>query len=105
MTQQEFELLFNLQIERCKELLVRKSAEYATDKNRMKNFIDGGAYLNCSPEMALLAYLTKHLISIRDMIISIEEGKSPALNQWEEKITDALNYLFLLDALYRREEN
>lgn len=104
MTQQEFEVLFFQQVKRCERLLLKKGAEYATGTDRFQNFKDGGEYLRCSPELTLLSYLTKHLISIRDLVKNIDKGNIPSMEVWEEKITDAMNYLFLLDAMYRRSE-
>ena len=104
MTQQEFEVLFNLQLERCKKLLDIKGTEYSNVSDRMRNFIKGSELNTCTPEFYLHCLMTKHLVSISDMVKGLEKGQTPTIERWNEKITDAINYLFLLDALYRRSE-
>ena len=48
------------------------------------------------PSGALAGMMAKHIISIYDMCFS--DRKTFELAVWEEKITDSLNYLFLLKA-------
>ena len=47
---------------------------------------------------ALAGMMAKHTVSIYDMCRS---GEEYPLWLWEEKITDHLNYLFLLNAVVR----
>ena len=46
------------------------------------------------PQRALAGMMAKHIISIYDMCFT--DRKTFELAVWEEKITDSLNYLFLL---------
>ena len=43
--------------------------------------------------------MAKHIISIYDMCFSEQAAYTQSM--WDEKITDTLNYLFLLNALVR----
>ena len=43
---------------------------------------------------------TKHFVSISDMC---QDGKPHSIDMWNEKITDAINYLFLLKGLVVEE--
>ena len=45
--------------------------------------------------------MSKHIISIYDMCFSEQTIYDQSI--WNEKITDTLNYLFLLNALVREE--
>jgi hypothetical protein len=89
---------------RCTHLMARKSKEYSPGHDRLSNFKDAGAMQRISPEQALFGMLTKHLVSLADMckavmIGGMDGGMTQAV--WEEKLTDAHNYLFLLEALLK----
>ena len=51
------------------------------------------------PQRALAGMLAKHIVSIYDMCFA-EETVYP-MDTWDEKITDSLNYLFLLKAIVK----
>jgi hypothetical protein len=81
--------------ERCAEKLNTKNAEYGND-----NFEEAGKFLNCTPQQALMGYLTKHLISIKEMC-NARDIHAYSEEKWEEKITDSICYLILLMAMVR----
>ena len=43
--------------------------------------------------------MAKHIVSLYDMCF--DDGRSYDMDTWEEKITDSLNYLFLLKAVVK----
>ena len=43
--------------------------------------------------------LAKHIVSLYDMCF--DNGASYDIGTWDEKITDSLNYLFLLKAIVK----
>ena len=43
--------------------------------------------------------MAKHIVSLYDMCF--DDGGSYDMDTWEEKITDSLNYLFLLKAVVK----
>lgn len=47
--------------------------------------------------------MAKHIVSLYDMCFA--EGISYSLDTWNEKITDSLNYLFLLKAIVKEEHD
>jgi hypothetical protein len=94
MTPQEFEAIFENQVERCREVLVRKALEYVTE-DRMHNFKVAAKLQDCDPIAALSGMMAKHTVSLYDMMT----GMAYPLEVWDEKITDHLNYLFLLRGL------
>lgn len=97
MLNDEFARSMNDQIQRCSDVLQVKGSEYADDSDRLSNFKKAAALQNSTPQRALYGMLAKHLVSVADLCqmegIDIPEGV------WTEKITDSLNYLFLLRAI------
>lgn len=94
---------------RCIHLLNRKGKEYAPGEDRLQNFKDAGELQSISPEQALFGMLAKHLVSLADMCrgVTLLDGPGAPVGTgkpqevWEEKLTDAYNYLFLLEALLK----
>lgn len=100
MTTDTFNTLLEEQIERCRAVLVGKAKEYATS-DRLHNFRVAASLQDCSPVQALAGMMAKHTVSVYDMCAS---GEKYPMELWQEKITDSLNYLFLLNALVREED-
>jgi hypothetical protein len=95
MTANSFKDLVNAQLTYCCDILTSKAKEYATE-DRLHNFRIAAALENCSPIQALGGMMSKHTVSIYDMINS---GDAYSTKLWTEKITDHINYLLLLLAL------
>lgn len=102
MNQEEFEEVFELVVEQSRSVLLNKAREYASDEDRLHNFKKTAAFLGGTPEQALMGFMTKHLVSISDMVGS---NKNYSRAQWDEKIGDSINYLILLRALVIEEKN
>lgn len=96
MDSETFERIFEDGVDKIRHTLIVKAREYADDSDRMRNFTKAAAFIGGTPEQALWGYLVKHLISISDMI---ESGQKFPEGTWDEKVGDALTYLFLLRAL------
>jgi len=100
MTQYQFEVLFNNQVEREHGLLIAKNREYAANRDKLYNFKRAAEVLRKSPEAALWGMFMKHFVSIQDIVERIEQGCPPVAREvLDEKITDARNYLLLLQGL------
>ena len=97
MTATEFERIFEEQVERSRIVLVNKAGEYATE-DRLHNFKVAAALEGKTPEQALAGMMAKHTVSVYDMA---ESGLAYPIDLWQEKITDHINYLFLLNAIVR----
>lgn len=95
MTNETFNELIEAKISQYVGVLTKKQKEYGTE-DRLHNFRVAAAFQQCTMEQALFGFLTKHLISISDMVKS---GKNYTDEIWDEKIGDAINYLFLLRAV------
>ena len=92
-----FERLFEDQVNRSRSVLVSKAKEYATE-DRLHNFKVAAALEGKSPAQALAGMMAKHTVSVYDMA---ESGEEYPMELWQEKITDHINYLFLLNAIVR----
>lgn len=95
MDHERFSQIVDKQVDVCREILVVKAAEYATE-DRLHNFKVAAEMQGCSMDQALAGMMAKHTVSIYDMIHS---GLAYSPAQWDEKITDHLNYLLLLRAI------
>jgi hypothetical protein len=104
MTPEDFNKLASTIYEASANVLLKKCVEYSKPTDRLANFKRAGWFMDCSPEKALLGMLTKHMVSIYDMVDEIDDYENEAsphrtLEAWDEKILDAINYLILLRAL------
>ena len=87
---------------RCTHLMHRKGKEYSPGEDRLQNFKEAGELQSVSPEQALFGMLAKHLVSLADMCKRVTTNVVSAPKEaWHEKLTDAHNYLFLLEALLK----
>jgi hypothetical protein len=100
MNSEEFEAIFEGVVGACRQVLVKKASEYATDEDRLHNFKVAAALNNELPTQACWGFATKHIVSIADMV---KTGIIYPDATWEEKIGDALNYLILLRALVEEQ--
>lgn len=102
MTTQKLEKVCSAQWERCQQLLQVKGQEYAGGAvDRLSAFRTAGALQGVSAKQALAGMFAKHVVSIFDMCA----GGIYSDARWNEKITDSINYLLLLQALVTEERN
>lgn len=82
----------------------KKKKEYTGDsQDRLSAFKVAAAMQGCSSERALAGMMAKHIVSLYDMCYADSETFDMAT--WDEKITDSLNYLFLLRAVVEEGQN
>ena len=107
ITQTEVNAVFDEQVKLCADTLQKKTKEYTgDDTDRLGAFKSAAALQHATPQRALAGMMAKHIISIYDMCFTDRktfELKTFELAVWEEKITDSLNYLFLLKAVIKEE--
>lgn len=89
------EVLFD-QFAKMEAVLAAKADEYAGGNDRLANFKKAAALQGITPEQACHGMMTKHIVSVSDMV---QSGKEYPMAMWEEKLGDALNYYVLLKAL------
>lgn len=98
MNYEDFETVFNNQVQRSQKVLLMKSGEYATPTDKLHNFKVAAALKGSSPVEALGGMMIKHIVSVYDLINRHEAQADISRDLWDEKITDAINYLILLKA-------
>lgn len=94
MTSGQFEKIVAERVQTIWTTLKIKGEEYSDEEDRLENFKQAGKLQQSSPEQALLGFVAKHVVAI----YSFADTDATA-EQWEEKITDIINYMILLDAL------
>jgi len=99
MTGEAFEKIFEARVDLCRRVLVGKNTDYARGGDKLHNFRQIAETEGCTMERAAQGMLVKHWQSIRDMIGDLDRGQYHNMALWEEKIGDAINYLFLLRAM------
>lgn len=100
ITQKEVNAVFDGQVALCREILQKKTKEYTGgDTDRLGAFKAAAALQHTTPERALAGMLAKHIVSLYDMCFA--DGMSFDAGTWDEKITDSLNYLFLLKVIVK----
>lgn len=95
MKTEDFEPIIEAQIQACRDVLVVKAREYATE-DRLHNFKVAASLSGGNWREALAGMMAKHTVSVYDLCRA--EEVAPA-DIWDEKITDHINYLLLLRAL------
>lgn len=95
-----FSQIIDNQIKQCLRILNSKGEKYAPD-DKLHNFRVAAELEHCTMEQALAGMMAKHTISIYDMIAS---GQYYEREEWNEKISDHINYLLILAAILRDDE-
>ena len=98
MTREDFSRRVEKRIDLIRQTLLTKHKEYAKDDNVFRNFDEaaGGLSLHSTSPEVLWSYMTKHLVSIKDIVSDNVPVTSEVVS---EKIGDVINYLILLEAM------
>ena len=106
MDLKSFNNLLERRIKLTKKVLVSKSKEYSSETDKLHNFKAAAAVDSETPEQALWGMYKKHLVSIIDMK-NATSGKEFNFTEEhiDEKIGDAINYMILLEALFKERLN
>lgn len=102
MIREEFSKKVEKRIDLIRQTLLTKHKEYAKDDNVFRNFDEaaGGFSLHGSSAEVLWSYMTKHLVSIKDIVADNKPVNTEAVS---EKIGDVINYLILLEAMLNQQ--
>lgn len=110
MNAQEFDAFLEAKLDDIRKVLASKGAEYvpgSVEVSRFHNFEVGAALNNESIEKTLWGFLTKHIVSVSDMVK--DDSLDHSLAKWDEKLGDIFNYALLLSAMvtekHQRVEN
>jgi hypothetical protein len=120
MRNEEFDKIVDWWVDYIKKTLKSKGEEYTLgNEDRLKNFKRAADMLETIPEKALIGYMTKHIISILDLMDKLErDNKKIGLNFTivpltvgitrklrREKLGDLIIYSILLDALLEERKS
>lgn len=101
MISKDFEDIVCKQFKYCYKLLFEKAKQYNIGtEDRLHAFKVASAFEGISTKQALFGMLSKHLVSLSDMI---RKDSIQPLDVWNEKISDSINYLLLLKAIIEEE--
>lgn len=93
----EFDEIINNRLDEIKNTLSIKAKEYIRNNDVLHNFNVAARINNITREKALLGFMTKHYVSLLDIINDIDNNKLPSEIMLNEKIGDILIYLCLLE--------
>jgi hypothetical protein len=99
MTLARFNEIVGGQVRHCLDTLESKGREYSLSADRLDHFKDSATEQGVSPTQALWGMASKHIASLSGMC----KHGSNNMALWNEKITDAINYMLLLRALAQEE--
>ena len=103
MELEDFKILTVERFRACLDLMCgKKNEEYSRNNDKLHNFKTAAMIRNITPEDALIGMWLKHLVSVFDIVDDLP--KLPDNSILEEKITDSINYLVLLEALIKERE-
>ena len=74
---------------------------YRRPRRQTQRFPDRRFSSGLHAQRALVGMMAKHIVSLYDMCYAKNTSFTKEL--WDEKITDSLNYLFLLAAIIKEE--
>jgi hypothetical protein len=100
MNSHDFDIILSERIIAIKKTLGSKAKEYAIG-DRLYNFKRAAEILRTTPQKALVGMFVKHLVSVMDLI---EGSIEPTEYMVNEKIGDAINYLILLEAIFKEQK-
>lgn len=104
MTRQKFiDEIVERRLSLIRDVLAKKNSEYASDDDVFKAFVLSTSFsLHKTPQATAWEFMVKHLQSIHQIVSDYEtSGKLPNEAQLEEKIGDAINYLILIEGMFK----
>lgn len=103
MNNEEFNVVLERRINDLRETLSKKGAEYAPNVDRLQNFKDAAEFQGITQAQALLGFVSKHIVALKDFINLSSSGDVIPPEQWDEKIGDICCYMILLNAVLVEE--
>jgi hypothetical protein len=102
MTAEEFNDIVRDTLNKSSRILCMKGNEYAGPVDRLANFKLAAGVMGCSLQTALTGMMVKHTVSLYMMLG--EATNKHGMELWDEKILDHINYLILLRAVLKEQE-
>ena len=101
MNHEQFNVVLNETIRKCKSTLATKKDLYASESDRLDNFKQAARLQNCTQAKALWGMVVKHIVALSSYINLMEDGYAVEAEELEEKIGDIINYHILLRAVLK----
>lgn len=99
MESEKFNEAIEARLELIRSSLLKKGEEYARNNDKLHNFHEGAKLTGQRPTRVLDGFLLKHIISYRDMLNDIDNGKLIDEDVVREKLGDIINYFILQEVL------
>lgn len=97
----EFDMIAERLLGKCREVLGKRAAQYASEgRDRLHNFRQIAVRRDTTPEDALCGLMEKQQVALADYVANLTSGVMVELDEVEEKIVDIINYHVLLAALF-----
>ena len=97
----QFTDIMEEQFDRCRKVLETKGHLYSDGNDRLCQFKVTANLQDCSVPRAVGGKMSKHTSLLYDLINKSDKGLTHA--QWNETLTDSINYLILLRAVLVEE--
>lgn len=106
MTPEQFKELHDRRVNLSANVLTKKNLEYGTNIDMLESFKEQAEFsIHNSPMGIGWELLVKHLYSVRRIVREYEQhGRIPNQEAIDEKFGDAINYLILIEALFKELE-
>lgn len=101
MHHEELTYVVQTQLQKSERVLTDKNKSYSDASDALHAFKLASKINHTNLKKALGGMMSKHTVSIYDMIA--DEGTLYSVDEWDEKITDHINYLILLRAIVQEE--
>jgi hypothetical protein len=101
VTHEAFTALLEQRITQMRSVLSTKAKEYASDADRLHNFKRAAAVLGTTPAKACMAFMTKHFVSVQDIVSAAAIGQATPQAVIDENLGDLCNYVVLLEAILK----
>ena len=106
MKTEQFKEIVTEQHTMCCNLLGVKEQIYSDGLDRLVQFKTAAELLGCSPTFALAGMMVKHTTKLFQMMHDSNFGEGPkqfSAEQWNETLSDSINYHYLLRAVIAEE--
>ena len=101
MTHDRFKEITDTLNATSQRIMSSKNHRYSTQDDALHNFKVGAEIMGCTPAQTCWAYMTKHLVALRDKVQRNDfEDKADLL----EKCQDAINYIRFIWAIANEEK-
>ena len=94
----KFQSFISRRLKRCIETLTMKRKEYTDEVNPFINFECGAKTIDEVPDRIMFYYMLKHFESFKDIVLN---QKKVSRETWDEKVSDLMNYILIIDAYYQ----